>query len=67
MIANTNLVKEIERDLRNSGGRFRVVGKTCDGARFPEGNHYYIVEDLVEQKTHHVPVDDVDEALFATF
>jgi len=34
-----------------------VVGKACTGARWPEGDHMWIVEDIEEQATYHVPVD----------
>lgn len=61
---DTSIINLIIKDLENSIGNYRVNGKTCDGAKWPEGNHFYIVDDLIEQKTYHIPVDDVDNELF---
>lgn len=52
-------IGEIVRGLEEGTGQYRVNGKTTDGARWPEGNHYYIVDDLMEQKTYHVPADEL--------
>lgn len=34
-----------------------ITGKTTDGQRWPEGNHYWII-DTVNQETLHVPVNE---------
>ena len=34
-----------------------IIGKTTDGARWPEGNHFWIIQ-TVDQDTLHVEVDD---------
>lgn len=47
--------KQIGRKLRN--GDARIAGKTCDGDSWPDGDHYWIVEDLEEHETLHIEVD----------
>jgi len=37
--------------------RALILGKTCSGKRWPEGEHYWIVDDTEEQKTYHVLVN----------
>lgn len=64
MLADEKLIKKITRELKNNTGNYRVNGKSTDGARWPEGNHFWIVDDMIEQKTHHIPVGDVDAELF---
>lgn len=60
MKADEKMTKKIVKELRDGTGNFRVNGKTTDGARWPEGNHYWIIDDMIEQKTYHIPVDDLD-------
>jgi ribosomal protein S4E len=38
-------------------GQARVDGKTCDGYRWPEGVHYWIVNIQDVKETYHVPLD----------
>lgn len=35
-----------------------IEGKTTDGDRWPEGNHYWIITDSINQATYHVKVID---------
>lgn len=37
-------------------GQARIQGRACDGAYWPEGNHYWVVDDLQTQRTYHVLV-----------
>lgn len=45
--------RQLGAQLRH--GSARIVGQTCEGASWPEGTHYWIIEDLVRQRTEHVP------------
>lgn len=60
MRADEKKARKISEELKKGTGRYRVNGKTTDGARWPEGNHYWIIDDMIEQKTYHIPVDDLD-------
>jgi len=64
MLANKNTIKKITKSLKSGSDDYRVNGKTCDGYRWPEGNHFYVVDDLVNQETYHIPVDDVNNNLY---
>jgi hypothetical protein len=59
MLTDKKMVKKINEELKTGTGNFKVMGKTCDGARWPEGNHFYIIDDMIEQKTYHIPVDEL--------
>lgn len=39
-------------------GDARIITITCDGPYWPHGNHYYAIDDLIDQQTYHVPVDE---------
>jgi len=47
--------RQIGRMLKS--GDAWITGKTTDGHRWPEGNHYWII-DTVGQETLHVLVDE---------
>jgi flagellar hook assembly protein FlgD len=64
MLANNKMVKKITKEIKEGTGNFKVNGKSTDGARWPEGNHFWIVDDMIEQKTYHIPVSDVDAELY---
>lgn len=36
-------------------GAARIIGRSCDGHAWPEGNHYWIIEDLRRGTLAHVP------------
>jgi hypothetical protein len=57
MIANKQTKGKIIKSLQAGRNDFRVTGKATDGQRWPEPNHYYVIDDLVDQKTYHIPVD----------
>jgi len=59
MFANDKMTKQIVEGIKGNTGRFRVDGQTCNGSRWPEGEHFWVIDDLEEQKTHHVAVDNL--------
>ena len=58
MKVSTYKMREIGSGLKNKTGRYLIRGKTCDGARWPEGDHYWIIDDCYNQDTLHVAVYD---------
>lgn len=39
-----------------ASGKAWIEGQTCDGHYWPEGNHYWIVQDGTTHTTYHVAV-----------
>ncbi len=56
MKATNYKIRVLGQMLKN--GDARINGKTCDGDRWPQGNHYWIIDDLINQCTYHVRVID---------
>ena len=52
---STYKIRQIGHALKT--GNAWITGKTTDGQRWPEGNHFWII-DTVDQETLHVPVGD---------
>jgi hypothetical protein len=55
IIEGKHRLAKIGRKLKN--GEARIVGRCSDGI-WPDEPHFYIIEDLVEQETHHVKCSD---------
>lgn len=56
MIATKNEAKKLGRLLR--AGNATIQGQCCDGDYWPSGNHYWIVDNMLDQRTYHVRVVD---------
>ena len=54
MASTTYQIRRLGHLLKT--GKAWIDGKTCDGAMWPEGNHYWIIQDGIEQLTWHVLV-----------
>lgn len=42
---------------RLGNGNARIVTLMSDGPQWPDGTHYYVIEDLIDQITLHVATD----------
>jgi len=56
MIATNYRIKKLGKQLKN--GDARIQGKCTGGDRWPDPPHYWIIDDLQNQITYHVRVND---------
>lgn len=49
-------IRKIGRKLR--AGNARITTRVSGGSRWPDEPHYYAIDDLAEQQTHHVSCED---------
>lgn len=45
--------------IKSGSTDYRVTGKSTDGQRWPDPNHFFIVDDLNLQQTIHISVDSL--------
>ena len=58
MRVSTSRMRKIGAGLKNKTGQYIVRGKVCDRGRWPEGNHYWKIDDCNNMETLHVAVND---------
>ena len=54
----TTKAEILKLQMRVNRGDASIVGKISTGTAWPDGDHYYVIEDYYDQRTWHVLCSD---------